>query len=107
MSKKFIFEIPIESEEYSPESCERDYGSKECYNSDFPNYVYAIEHLGQLLKDASFHCRMSAMRMMADKKTEIETWEKWEQDSYNSYLKRAKYWDNMIYKIKFARMEEI
>jgi hypothetical protein len=105
--KRFLFEIPVESFEYSPETCERDYGSKECHNPDFPNYVYAFHNIQQLLKDASTHCRQAAMRMMANKKTELETWEKLEQDLYNRYLKRAEYWDEMIYEIKFVRMEEI
>jgi hypothetical protein len=107
MNKKFIFEIPIEEKPYSPETCEGDYGSKEAYNSDFPEHVYAFEHINQLFKDATTYCYQAQMRMMADKKTEPDTWPKHEQKFFKSFELRVKYYEELLKKITCARSEII
>jgi len=106
MKRLFTFEIPIESEEYSPETCKRDYGSAKAYNSDFPRHVYAIEHLSSLCKDASSFCRMMALKMMADKKSEPETWDARDRAYFEALNKRAAYYDSMMSKIKCVREED-
>ena len=73
--KKFTFELPIVTREYCPETCKQDFGNKECYNSDFPNSVYAHDILTQVFKDASCYCRFMMMQMNAERKTDSETWE--------------------------------
>lgn len=99
--KTFLFEIPIEAEEYTPETCERDYGSKDAYNSDFPEHVYAsVHHIDQLFKDALFYCHMSMMNILAKGKGEPENLDETSLKLYNMYENRIKYYDELRMKVK-------
>jgi len=105
--KKFVFEISIVAREYCPKTCEQDFGNKECYNSDFPNSVYAHEILGQAFKDASCFCRFMMMEMIAKHKTEPDTWEDGDKQMYQAYEARAKMWDEKSREAICVRTEAV
>jgi hypothetical protein len=107
MKKKFIFEIPILAKPYSPETCEKDYGSKDAYNSDFPEHVYASEHINHLFQNAITYCHQTRMRMLANNKTEPETWPVHEQKFFKSLEDRANYYTELENKITCTRSEII
>lgn len=97
---KFIFEIPIECDGYNPETCERDYGSKECYNSDFPEHVHAMEIIWGVFTDASTHCLMMAMEDMARTKAEGAT------DFSQRMQAKSKFYTELANQLKCVRKEE-
>ena len=104
----FIFEIPIVAHEYSPETCKEEYGSEDCHNPDFPAHVHAAGVLQQLFQDASTQCRFMAMKELAKHKEEEDP-EKWPEPDrayFKGLTRRADYWDELMMKTKFARMEQ-
>ena len=104
--KTFIFEIPIEAEEYTPETCERDYGSKDSYNSDFPEHVYAsMEHIDQLFKDAETFCYFSIMKLLAKGKGCSDNLDAVDKSLYDTYKKRAKYYQELRKKVKCSGIQ--
>lgn len=108
LDKTFIFEIPIECREYSKESCKEDYGSEDNYNEDFPNYVYSMDIMQQIFTDAETHCRFSMMDMLANKKSDRDSgkWEKYEEELYDMWKERIKYYQDLHKKVKCVITEK-
>ena len=104
--KTFIFELPIEAEEYTPETCERDFGSKEAYNSDFPESVYASQnHIGTLFRDATLFCLQSSMRILAKGGGDPDKLDETQKSLYNMYENRIKYYEELLEKTKCTKIQ--
>jgi hypothetical protein len=104
--KTFIFEIPIEAEEYTSETCKRDYGSKDNYNADFPEHVYAsMNHIDQLFKDAETFCYFSMMNLLEKGKGYPSNLDTIDKRLYNTYKKRAKYYQELRKKVKCSGIQ--
>ncbi len=106
--KKFIFEIPIEMDEYSPETCKRDYGSKKNYNSDFPEHVYAAEVMQKLISDARANCFTLLFEALENKKNCLTDEAKASNARLTEYARTRKdFYDELESKIKYVRSEQI
>jgi len=86
--KEFTFSFKVTGRAYNPYTCEQDYGSKESYNSDFPEHTYASETAHEIFKDAINYCLFMMKEMQTERRTEIENWDIEDKELYKSYKDR-------------------